>query len=63
MKNNIILSFHKTKSAYVTLPVSHIASFNFFPPRVTYLTLKSTPALCSKESMQINEESYTLTYN
>jgi hypothetical protein len=37
------------------LPVSQIASFNLFPPSVTYLTLKSTPALCSKESMQINK--------
>ena len=27
----------------VILPVSQMASFNFFPPRVTYFTLKSTP--------------------
>lgn len=29
---------------YGSIPVSQIASFNFFPPSVTYFTLKSTPA-------------------
>lgn len=34
----------KKEHRTLALPVSQIASFNFFPPRVTYFTLKSTPA-------------------
>lgn len=49
MNTEIFFCFH---FFMIFLPVSQIASFNFFPPTVTCFTLKSTPA---KNLQEINK--------
>lgn len=39
----MFIQVHNMKHNSKISPVSHIASFNFFPPTVTCLILKSTP--------------------
>jgi hypothetical protein len=56
MNTQISFCFH---FFLIFLPVSQIASFNFFPPTVTCFTLKSTPAKNLQEINTNTNPNYT----